>query len=265
MPFMPDPSPTLLLVRQSRRASFRALTAERPSIIRVRAGRKVIRAAGGGVALGRDALGVAPARVPLAIENHPSANGPYEASVLLLDPKLLDRTEGMAPGDPFRAATDDRALAAFERAAAAVEDPLTPLPLRGHAVREVLLWLAEAGVGFGPARPPSFADRLRTLLAAAPDAPWRAAEAARALAVGEATLRRRLAAEGTAFGDVLADVRMTHALGLLQTTDAPVNAVALAVGYASPSRFAARFRERFGIAPSVIRGADRGAHPAPSD
>ena len=52
------------------------------------------------------------------------------------------------------------------------------------------------------------------------------------------------------------DARMTFALGMIQTTDLPINRIALDVGYASPSRFAVRFRERFGISPSHVRQAD---------
>ena len=44
---------------------------------------------------------------------------------------------------------------------------------------------------------------------------------------------------------------------LLQSTDFPINRIALEVGYASPSRFATRFRARFGIAPTIIRGHRR--------
>lgn len=168
------------------------------------------------------------------------------------------RGAGLTDGDVLGGTADDRALAAFERAVVALDDPLLPERLRAHAVREVVLWLAEAGFGFGSERPPCFRDRLRGLLAAAPDAAWTSGEAARTLAVSEATLRRRLAADGPSFGDLLADVRMSHALGLLQTTDLPINRVALEVGYASPSRFAVRFRKRFGIAPSLIRGRRSG-------
>ncbi len=168
---------------------------------------------------------------------------------------LADLVAGRLPvGEPLGKTADDRTVAAFERAVVAVDDPLTPARLRDHVVREVLLWLAQGGLGFGPVAAPTMAVRLRAVIGADPAAAWRAAQAARALAVSEATLRRRLAADGTTFGDVLADVRMTEALGLLQTTDLPVNRIALDVGYASPSRFALRFRARFGIRPSDIRG-----------
>lgn len=57
--------------------------------------------------------------------------------------------------------------------------------------------------------------------------------------------------------ELLQDVRMTQALTLLQSTDISVLDVGLAVGYDSASRFAVRFRERFGFAPSAIRGQKR--------
>lgn len=46
---------------------------------------------------------------------------------------------------------------------------------------------------------------------------------------------------------------MNRALGLLQGSDLPVAMVAAEVGYASPSRFALRFRARFGLSPGAIR------------
>jgi AraC-like DNA-binding protein len=82
-------------------------------------------------------------------------------------------------------------------------------------------------------------------------------QVAERLAMSEATLRRRLNAEGTGFVELLADVRMSHAMTLLQSTDRPVAHIASAVGYESASRFAIRFRERFGFAPTAIRGHRR--------
>ena len=102
-------------------------------------------------------------------------------------------------------------------------------------------------------RLPAQSDRLRSLIASAPDRDGRAAEACGALGVSEATLRRHLAAEGTSFSAVLADVRMGVALTLLQGSGLAVNRVALEVGYACASRFARRFRKRFGLAPSDLR------------
>jgi AraC-like DNA-binding protein len=226
-------------------------------VVLVRGGTKRVQQGARQVTITPASMGVLPAQVPLTIENRPSLSGPYVASLLVPAPGILDslRNEGFADGDPCKTTRHDRAIAAFERAVTALDDPLTPSRLRDHAVREVLLWLGDEGIGFGPARPLSLTNRLRFTLSKNPDAPWRSADAARGLAVSEATLRRRLAADGTSFGDLLADVRMTHALGLLQTSDLAINRIALDVGYASASRFAVRFKARFGISPSAIRHA----------
>ncbi len=59
---------------------------------------------------------------------------------------------------------------------------------------------------------------------------------------------RKLAAEGRSFRQLLAQVRLSHALNLLQQGLTPLE-VALACGYDSPSRFAARFKQEFGLTP----------------
>ena len=41
---------------------------------------------------------------------------------------------------------------------------------------------------------------------------------------------------------------------LLQTTRRTILEIALDCGYESPSRFATRFRERYGMSPSELRG-----------
>lgn len=83
---------------------------------------------------------------------------------------------------------------------------------------------------------------------------WTLAHAARSFNMSEATLRRKLAAENTGFSEILSDTRMNRALGLIQTTTLPMAQVALEVGYDSPSQFAARFKERFGVNPRHVRG-----------
>ena len=73
--------------------------------------------------------------------------------------------------------------------------------------------------------------------------------------MSEATLRRKLAKVGTTLTDIIIDVRMTMALFMLQSTDRSITEISFAVGYESPSRFAMRFRSRFGFAPSELRRA----------
>nr|WP_274708848.1 helix-turn-helix transcriptional regulator [Variovorax sp. S12S4] len=83
------------------------------------------------------------------------------------------------------------------------------------------------------------------------------ASVAARLAMSEATLRRRLSAEGATFASVLTDARMSFAMTLLQSTDHAVTRIASSVGYDSASRFSVRFRARFGFAPTAVRGHRR--------
>ncbi len=95
--------------------------------------------------------------------------------------------------------------------------------------------------------------QLRSLVNLAPGHPWSVADAAHRLRLSEATLRRRLAAAGVRFRGLVEEARLAHALGLLQTTRHPVGEISAACGYESASRFAARFRRRFGLPPSRFR------------
>ena len=95
---------------------------------------------------------------------------------------------------------------------------------------------------------------MRDLISNEPHGDWTSARLCALTGVSEATLRRKLAAEKWSFQSLLIDVRMSIAMQLLQSTDLSVLRIAEAVGYESQSRFAARFRARFGFAPSAIRG-----------
>jgi AraC-like DNA-binding protein len=133
-----------------------------------------------------------------------------------------------------------------------------PEAIARNRVLEVLHWLLEAGIAMrNPTINPSVSVRVRALVAGRLDGVWTADRIASELAQSEATLRRRLAAEGTSLTELLADARMATALTLLQATAEPVSQIALAVGYESPSRFASRFRQRFGFAPTAVRGHER--------
>lgn len=122
-----------------------------------------------------------------------------------------------------------------------------------YRVLEFLATLAERGFIFSQAMPTGMSGRLRALIGATPGQHWTAQIAGKALAVSEATLRRRLADERARFEDVLIDVRMHHAMMLAQTTSWSVSEIALACGYRSRTRFTERFRARFGYSPSAVR------------
>ncbi|KQU75580.1 hypothetical protein ASE08_07500 [Rhizobacter sp. Root16D2] len=195
----------------------------------------------------------------------------YEARWLLFDDALLadghyaglasqvgPRGKPPAPVHLLRRVSAHLADA-FERAghALALGEEL-PAAVTRLRMLEVMQWLLEDGIVLRRAPvDPGVSIQLRALIAGRLDEAWPAGRVAGDLALSEATLRRRLAAEGTSLTDLLADTRMATALTMLQATTQPVSQIALAVGYESPSRFAVRFRHRFGFAPTAVRGHDR--------
>ena len=148
-----------------------------------------------------------------------------------------------------------------ERITAAVEaidgGAEIPQKVAAHRMIELLIWLGEHGFKLTGGRAISTAAKLRGMISSTPSTSWTIATAADQIATSEATLRRRLSAEGTSFNAVLTDARMSLAMTLLQSTERSVAEIASDVGYESASRFAMRFRSRYGFAPSVVRGHSR--------
>lgn len=196
---------------------------------------------------------VAPGQL-LHVENLPPDDGAYRAVCLCLPQAMLAPAD-MAPAAaaPWAALPSLRAL---EQAFAHVEQGVSerlPENLLRHRVAELVAAVALAGY-----RPPvqhdrGLGERVRLLLNTQPAREWRAEEVAGQLALSPATLRRRLAEEATGFRGILEEVRLTHGLALVQGSHKPLKQVAAECGYASPSRFAARFRARFGTLPSELR------------
>jgi AraC-like DNA-binding protein len=105
---------------------------------------------------------------------------------------------------------------------------------------------------------PGYAGRLQALLHTDPARNWRLRDVCARLGVSESALRRHLREELTCFRELLEDLRMGQALAELQLTALPISAIAGRCGYASFSRFSARFRRRFRVSPSQLRRAMTG-------
>ncbi|WP_291590084.1 AraC family transcriptional regulator [Comamonas sp. UBA7528] len=186
----------------------------------------------------------------------------FRSVFLTLSPELLDAFRlGRATGAeaaqvaaPFQQLPLDADLASSLQhvLASTADGQLSDERLRYRAM-DLLAALAERGGVFRPPQSQGLSGRLRALIGEAPSQHWTAQTAGKALAVSEATLRRRLAGESARFEDVLIDVRMHHAMMLVQTTSWSVPEIAQACGYKSRARFAERFRARFGYLPSAVR------------
>lgn len=251
-------------ITQATRLNFTSLTTTLPLIIIVRRGRKVIQSPGFEFLLeAGEAIAIAQGQV-FDFENIPAADGDYEARWLTLDADIVTAfgvPEGTEPVMPARrlGRMSEGLSNAFEQAVVALQDggDLPDAVIR-HRVTELLAWLAAGGFRFSLMQADSFAARIRRLVGRRPEHAWSSAEISSALCVSDATLRRRLQDEGVSLRDVLTDIRMTHAMSLLQSSQLSVSAIAASAGFESQSRFAIRFRDRFGFPPSAIRGHRRG-------
>ncbi len=234
----------------------------RPVIILVEHGTKILRLgeteltikAGGAVALSQNQV--------FDVVNEADENGAYRARWVAFDPQLVAAyvptggraiEVGLTIGSPPRSFLD-----AYDLATEAIANPEGSADaIALHRMKELLIWLDLSGGYFSLPRPTGFEPRTRELLMAKPADDWTGEKLCRKLGVSPATLRRKLAAEGWSFQSLLTDVRMSVAMQLLQSTDLPILHIAQDVGYESQSRFALRFRARFGFAPSAIRGHKR--------
>jgi AraC-like DNA-binding protein len=85
-------------------------------------------------------------------------------------------------------------------------------------------------------------------------------EVADALHLSTRTLKRRLAAQGSTYSDVLEEQRRERAMLLLRSPGLSLDEVAEQLGYSDPSNFRRAFRRWTGLSPAAYR---RGAHVPP--
>ena len=252
-------------VVQRQELTFKRLVVDAPVLILVERGVKTLRWSGGEyIVRAGEAVALAGGQ-SFDITNRPPESGDYRALWLAFDEDII---AAHAHAHPHLAVirnalplpdTAAGSREAFQRASQALGDDSVPAGIARHRVAELLLWVGQAGGRFEQAQSLTMMLKVRRLIGRDLAHPWSAAEVAAAFAVSEPTLRRRLGDEGTSLTAILADARMSLALQLLQSTTRPVTHVAMAVGYQTPSQFSVRFRERFGFAPTALRGHRRPA------
>lgn len=205
---------------------------------------------------------LAPAGTRLTLSNYPDAQG-YACEVLVLDASLIAH---------FRASYPDAVQGVIQKPARLCEK-MTPMiqhlwdevfaATASHEPEQLLqhraegLLLAITLAGYGAAlllnRSDSLAERVQQLIMLHPAQEWTVEMMARQLNLGASTLRRQLDKEGQSFRELLEQVRLNTALGMIQTSKQAIGQIAQQCGYASASRFSARFQQQFGIKPMQLR------------
>lgn len=239
---------------------------EHPHLFLIQLGQTRIRHKQQDVVAGAGELLIVNGGQTVDIINSLSDNGTFSCQVLICDPALFE-TVSSAPIQPSTTPFTGVAkipklpcafLHSFETTSLAITlNERFPPAITRHKMCEILLWLAHFGICFARNEINNLTQKVRQCLAADPYKIWTAAEAAESLMMSEVMLRRKLSAENTSLRNLMIDVRMSSALALLQATDWPISVIAQYVGYESASRFAERFRKRFGFAPTAIRGHQR--------
>ncbi|RPD95914.1 AraC family transcriptional regulator [Candidatus Pantoea deserta] len=243
------------------RLKARNITAEEPTIILVHQGIKKIYCAGQEIVVQAGQSVVVAEGYTFDAINFPSEETQtYEASWLSFSCDLIRNNVTVNPasrvvkGICALPEPTDSFFRAFSHTVEAVIDEATiPFNVALQRMQEMLSWLDAYGMFFGQQTQGGLKNKIRRLVSTNIAYEWNAHYIAKEFGLSEATLRRRLSAENTSFIRLVIDVRMCRALTLLQVTDLPINLIALEVGYQNPSKFSARFRERFGFSPGQVR------------
>jgi AraC-like DNA-binding protein len=246
-------------IRQSTTALFRRINLTQAALMVVRSGRKTIVLPDGRVlgAKPGEAIAVSGGLV-VDVGNDPGSSSDYRAEVFMFSNGWLNSLPPRTGNDCGTVRiSSDFAETIFACRRMVNESEALPAVVRAHRLLEVLVWLESEGIALHGA-PDTLAARIRRMVADRPERSWTTDEVVAALAaeghaMSAATLRRRLVDEGAGLTEIITDTRLSLALGRLQASEAPINRIAAECGYDSASRFAIRFRARFGLSPSEIR------------
>ncbi|MNG54865.1 HTH-type transcriptional regulator AppY [compost metagenome] len=235
-----------------------------PALCRIRQGKKVVNWEGRCEIANNNQIILFPSGYEFGIANHPSS-GLYLAEMLYLPAGLIQRFRQLYPLAPheeskpgFCIEQNYELIYCWEQLKAAVQLKISDQLLE-HWAMGILLTLGKNNMShlFLSHSQDSLANRCQNLLLANPGARWTTQEIANLLFMSASTLRRRLAAEGESFQNLLDDVRLNNALAAIQTTLKPISVVARENGYMCPSRFTDRFQKRFRITPRALRRASK--------
>lgn len=145
-------------------------------------------------------------------------------------------------------------LHTFLRLLPAADDPMLARMQQEQMVYS--LWKGGVPVFTGS---PRLVSEIRALVESAPHDAWSAPKLAERLFMSERTLRRHLSGLSTSPSELVRISRLHCGLDMLMRERIRIGDVAAHCGYSSPSRFASRFQELFGVSPSDVQASHNSA------
>lgn len=252
-------------ISHERRSVITRVAFHDASLIRVQSGRKTLRWAANERSIEAGELIAVAGRQTFDMVNEADGDsGIFRADWISFSARTIDQfgeqhdSADMPVRDAGMPLRDAEVSAAFDRVVEALQPGRIPPLILDIRLTELLAWLRLRGIGYLTDDQRGLTRQIRKAIAANPGFAWTTQAMAARFHMSEATLRRQLADEQASFRDLLAEVRLMRALTLLQVTEWPISQVAATVGYESASRFSARFRERFGKAPTEVRNTRQG-------
>jgi AraC-like DNA-binding protein len=179
-----------------------------------------------------------------------------DAELTLPEPSYHQRFRGFAPGEVRFSQPANRIV--FDRAILDL-----PLVMADPSAQKVALKQCEQALD-ALGQEGQFVSRVRSLLRnpgaeGADGSTFRTLdEVAPLMSVSERTLKRRLAAFGTSYSELVDDERRDQAMLLIAAKDVSVDEIALRLGYSDAANFTRAFRRWTGKSPRAHRrGGDR--------
>lgn len=195
------------------------------------------------------------------IENFPERSKPYRAWVISFPWEVLDIVRNLLTGQQIKGLQSSQELVSVGDISFIAKSLLSYITdsnshdnaLRNYRLLGILLELYRAGYGqFLRSKDPSYSSRIRMFVTKDPSREWTSAFFEEAFYMSGATLRRRLASEGTSLRDLIQEARLHSALMQLQTSSNPLKLVATAHGFSTVSSFSQSFSKRFGVEPAQV-------------
>lgn len=250
-----------------RRECLRGIKLEQPILVVILSGTKTIYIDDREYIFQPGELFFIPSAIALDVINQPDISSNYYTAVVLelsvtlfqkvglIYPELVDEVEQQQSQLQFAVPLSPQLSQSFiYLVQSIINSTADNLNLNEHHVMEIILLLLNSDLRAIVIQEiyPDLLTQVTNLLRRDLAQHWTAEQLAQKLNLSVSTLKRQLKIYNLTFRQILTQERMSKAMLLLKQEKYAISEVAIACGYESPSRFAARFKQHYGLQPSEI-------------